>query len=181
MNGVGTARDADGDLLAPLDALIGDIFFRLYRQVQKNLAVLALAFLRLLLAGYGHLSLAAIPRMLPTAGCAHTHEKRLHRFLDNPRLNPRGVSVGLVQLIVGTRGKGLWPVMFDQTKAGSTQALLAGVPWAVRVLPVSDYTFDYPWQETAVMSQNQFESIFLTDLELSLPEGVTPVFVGDRV
>lgn len=179
----GSSARADERLLEALAALVAAVFADLRRPVQKNLSILALAFLRLLRAGRsgdGHLSLAAIARMLPTAGTAHAREKRLHRVLDNPRLDARGVTDGLARLIVGQRGEGLWPVLFDQTKAGSTQALLAGVPYAGRVLPLSVYTFDYPWHETAAMSQNQLEAIFLMDVELALPKGVTPVFIGDR-
>ena len=142
-----------------------------------------MAFLNVLGAarsGNGTLSLAALYRVLPTEGTAYAGEKRLHRFLDNRLLDPRGVTDGLVRLILGQRGRGLWPILFDQTKSGVTQAILAGVPFEGRVLPLSVYTFEYPWKENASPSQNQLEHIFLLDLEQSLPPNVRAVFIGDR-
>ncbi|MBI4161917.1 MAG: transposase [Acidobacteria bacterium] len=158
-------------------------FGGLRRTVQKNLAVLTVAFLRVLGAargGNGGLSLGALFRVLPTAGTARAREKRLRRFLENPRLDPRGVTDGLARFVFGQRGRGLWPILFDQTQSGSAQALLAGVPFQGRVLPLSVYTFSYPWRERAARSQNQLERVFLLDLEGALPSGVRGVFIGDR-
>ncbi len=157
-------------------------FGQLRRSVQKNLAVLTVAFVRVLGAarsGQGRLSLGSLFRVLPTCGTPHAREKRLHRFLNNPLLDPRGVTDGLARLICGRRGRGLWPILFDQTKAGATQALVAGVPFEGRTLPLAVYTFDYPWQEKSTGSQNQLEEILLA-LETALPDQVQPVWVGDR-
>lgn len=173
----------DDRLLAALDAAVVEQFGMLRRTVQKNLAVLTLAFLRLLGAargGAGRLSLAALGRVLPTLGTPHAREKRLARVLANPRLDPRGVTDGLARVIAGRRRAGLWPLLFDQTAAGSTHALIAGVPFAGRVLPLAVYTFDYPWQETTAPSQNALEELFLIDVETALPRGVRPVWIGDR-
>lgn len=151
--------------------------------MQKNLAVLTVAFVQVLGAarsGHGRLSLAALYRVLPTAGTPHAREKRLHRMLNNRRLDPRGVTDGLARLIFGHRGRGLWPILFDQTACGTTQALLAGVPFQGRALPLALYTFEYPWQERAAGSQNILEHVFLLDLEDALPAGVRGVFIGDR-
>lgn len=182
MSGRAPARP-DEELLSVLQPALRRAFFTLSRTVQKNLAVLTAAFLHLLGAargGYGRLSLGTLYRLLPTSGTPHAREKRLHRFLKNPRLDPRGVSEGLARLIFGPRGQGLWPIVFDQTKSGATQALLAGVPLEGRVLPLAVYTFDYPWQETACPSQNHLEHVFLLDVEGALPAGVRGVFIGDR-
>ena len=176
--------DIEGEeLLSVLEASVTRAFGQLRRSVQKNLAVLTVAFLRVLGAahsGHGRLSLGSLFRVLPTAGTPHAREKRLHRFLNNPLLDPRSVTDGLVRLVCGRRGTGLWPILFDQTKAGATQALVAGVPFEGRTLPLAVYTFDYPWQEKRTMSQNQLEEIFLADLETALPARVRPVWVGDR-
>jgi len=166
-----------------VDAAVSQVFSGLRRSVQKNLTLLTLAFVQLLGAcrsGHGRLSLAALARCLPTPGTPHAREKRLHRFLANRRLDPKSVSDGLARMIFGKRGRGLWPIVFDQTKAGSAQALVAGVPFEGRVLPLLVYTFEYPWRERAVMSQNQLEEIFLSDVETALPVGVRGVFIGDR-
>jgi len=171
------------ELLDQMEEAVIGAFGQLRRSVQKNLAALTVAFLQVLGAarsGQGRLSLGTLFRVLPTAGTPHAREKRLHRFLANPLLDPRGVTDGLARLICGRRGTGLWPILFDQTKAGATQALLAGVPFEGRTLPLAVYTFQYPWQESSSGSQNQLEEIFLTDLETALPDGVQPVWVGDR-
>jgi len=180
---VPTAVLEDERLLAALEAAIIEQFGMLRRTVQKNLAVLTLGFLRLLGAargGAGHLSLAALGRVLPTLGTPHAREKRLARVLVNPRLDPRGVTNGLARVIAGRRRPGLWPLLVDQTGAGNTQALVAGVPFAGRVLPLALYTFDYPWQEPTAPSQNALEELFLLDVETALPRGVRPVWIGDR-
>ena len=177
---VETHMDALG---GAIDVSLSRAFGTLRRTVQKNLAVLTIAFLNVLGAarsGHGQLSLGAIYRVLPTNGTPHSREKRLHRFLNNQRLDPKGVTDGMAQLIFGQRGNGFWPILFDQTKSGATQALFAGVPFEGRTLPLAVYTFDYPWQERAVDSQNQLEHIFMLDIEDAIPEGVRGVFIGDR-
>lgn len=176
-------RNGEGDLSGVVDRAVAQVFSSLRRSVQKNLAALTMGFIQLLgscRSGHGKVSLAALARCLPTAGTAHAREKRLHRFLRNRRLDPKVVGDGLARMIFGQRGRGLWPVLFDQTKAGAAEALLAGVPCAGRVLPLLVYTFEYPWKERAVASQNQLEEIFLADVETALPAGVRGVFIGDR-
>jgi hypothetical protein len=121
-----------------------------------------------------------LARSLPTEGTAHAREKRLYRALNNRYLDPRGVTDGLCRIIMGKRGAGLWPILFDQTKAGTTQALVAGVPFEGRALPLAVYTFEYPWDLRVAKSQNEFEHIFLLDIETALPPGVRGVFIGDR-
>lgn len=176
--------EGDGDeLWAVIDAAVSRAFGGLRRTVQKNLAALTVAFLRVLGAarsGHGRLSLGALFRVLPTPGTPHAREKRLHRFLNNARLDPRGVTEGLARLIFGRRGHGLWPIAFDQTKTGATQALVAGVPFEGRTLPLAVYTFVYPWVERTAKSQNYLEEVFLCDLEAALPGGARGVFIGDR-
>ncbi len=145
--------------------------------------MVTVAFLHLLgaaRAGHGHLSLGAVARVLPTSGTGHAREKRLHRFLGNARLDPRGVTDGLARVLFGQKGTGYWPLLLDQTQSGNTQALLAGVPFEGRALPLAVYTFDYPWLERAVDSQNQLERIFMLDVEEALPSGVHGVWIGDR-
>jgi len=162
---------------------VSEAFGGLRRTVQRNLAVLTVAFLQVLSAarsGHGRLSLGALFRVLPTTGTAHAREKRLRRFLENPRLDPRGVTGGLARVVFGERGEGVWPLLLDQTKAGTTQALVAGVPFEGRTLPLAVYTFEYPWVEHAADSQNQLERVFLLDVEAALPRGVTGVWIGDR-
>ena len=177
-------RDAGGGpLLRSVLAAVSRTFPDITKPVRKNLAALVVSFLQVIGAarsGHGRLSLATLYRTLPTDGDAHAREKRLHRFLDNWRLDARGVTGGLARMIFGRRGKGYWPILFDQTKSGSSQALFAGVPFEGRTLPLAAYTFEYPWKETACLSQNDIEETFITDVELALPKGVRPVWIGDR-
>ena len=177
------AARVDDALLTSVERAVTQVFADLRRPVQRNLAVVAVAFLRLISAarsGHGRLSLAALFRVLPTIGTAHAREKRLHRFLANPRLDPRGVTTGLAQVVFGRRGEGYWPLVLDQTKSGATQALLAGVPFEGRTLPLAVYTFDYPWQEATAPSQNHLEHVFLLDVEGALPPQVHGVWIADR-
>jgi hypothetical protein len=178
-----SAAPSDDRLLTSLEAAVTQVFGHLRRSVQRNLAVVGVAFLRLLSgarSGHGRLSLGALFRVLPTEGTAHAREKRLGRFLNNPRLDARGVTSGLARVVFGARGAGCWPLLLDQTHSGATQALVAGVPFEGRTLPLGVYTFDYPWQERAADSQNQVERVFLLDIEGALPPAVRPVWIGDR-
>lgn len=118
--------------------------------------------------------------MLPTINTPHAREKRLPRVLSHPCLDPRGVTDGLARVIAGRRRAGLWPLLFDQTAAGSTQALVAGVPFAERVLPLALSTFDDPWREPTAPSQNALEELFLLDVETALPADVRAVWIDDR-
>jgi len=170
------------ELLEALSQLIEVRFSGLTRPIRKNLVVSTFAFILVLSAvrsGQGRLSLAALARALPTRGTAHAREKRLHRFLKNPRLDFRTVTGSLATILIPP-GKRFCPVILDQTKSGSAQALLAAVPYAGRALPLGCYTFDYPLIEPALKSQNQLEHIFLLDTETSLPPGVIAIWIGDR-
>jgi hypothetical protein len=170
------------ELLEALSRLMEVRFAGLGRPIRKNLTVLTFAFFLVLSAvrsGQGRLSLATLARALPTVGTAHSREKRLHRFLKNPRLDFRTVTSSLAAVLLPC-GRRFCPVILDQTKSGSAQALLAAVPYAGRALPVACYTFAYPLTELAIKSQNQLEHIFLLDTETSFPPGIIAVWIGDR-
>jgi hypothetical protein len=170
------------DLLGALSELMKVRFSGLSQPIRKNLVILTMAFILVLSAmrsGQGRLSLAALARALPTPGTAHAREKRLHRFLKNPRLDFRTVTSSLATILLPP-GKRFCPVILDQTKSGSAQALLAAIPYAGRSLPLACYTFAYPLTEPALKSQNQLEHIFLLDTEAALPPGVTAVWIADR-
>ena len=170
------------ELFKALSQLVDSQFSPLTKPIRKNLVLLTFAFILVLSAvrsGQGRLSLAALARVLPTQGSAHAREKRLHRFLKNPRLDFRTMTASLAAILLPP-GKGFCPVILDQTKSGSAQALLAAVPYAGRALPLACYTFAYPLMEAALKSQNQLEHIFLLDTETSLPPGVIAVWIADR-
>lgn len=71
MRARGSVEAEEAELRCALDGAVSRCFGMLARTVQKNLAVLSVAFLRVLAAarsGHGRLSLAALSRMLPTEG-----------------------------------------------------------------------------------------------------------------
>src|SRR5260221_11327994 len=96
------------ELLSVLEDSVNRAFGQLRRSVQMNLAVLTVSFLRVLGAarsGHGRLSLGSLFRVLPPRGTPHSRDKRLHRFLKNPRLDPLVVTDGLPRLICGRRAR----------------------------------------------------------------------------
>ncbi len=170
------------ETLCALSSLVHTRFAQLRKPIRNNLSVVTVALLQVLAAvrsGYGHLSLAALARALPTEGTAHAREKRLHRFLQNPYLDFRTVTTSLALILLPARQR-FCPLILDQTKSGATQALVAAVPYAGRALPLACYTFDYPLREPTVKSQNQLKHLFLLDTELSLPQGILPIWIADR-
>jgi hypothetical protein len=176
------ATGADAALVAAFAVAVNESFHELRRSVRKTLILVCTALVTVMMgarSGAGRLSLGALYRQLPVASRPHSRENRLRRFLDNPRLEGRAVSTGLARLLLRRGGRGYWPVLIDQTKIGTVEALLAAVPFEGRALPLALYTFTYPWREV-VPSQNRLEDIFLGDLADSMPRGLVPVFVGDR-
>ena len=169
-------------VMAAVTKLLQIHFAGLTLPIRKSLGLVTLGFLHLLASvhgGQGTLTLSALVRALPLPHSFHSRENRLRRLLNNRRVDSRAVSSGLASLILGGR-RGVCPVLVDQTKSGATQALVAAVPYVGRALPLSVFTFDYPLRERSVKSQNQLEHLFLLNLEQSLPEGVTPVWIGDQ-
>jgi hypothetical protein len=178
----GAEGGCDAALAARVLAILDTAFPALHRSLRKTLAVVCTGFLAVLAAargGNGALSLAALARGLPSPGRAHSRETRLHRFLKNRRLEGRAVSTGLVRLLFRPGPRRLVALLFDQTQAGPAQALVVAVPFAGRALPLSVWTFAYPWRDR-LPSQNTLEELCLAEVEASLPPGLTPVWIGDR-
>lgn len=168
--------------MAALTVAVDGSFRELRRSVRKTLILVCTALVTVMTgtrSGAGRLSLAALYRVLPVASRPHSRENRLRRFLENRRLEGRAVSTGLGRLLLTRGGRGFWPVLIDQTKIGPVEALVAAAPFEGRAVPLALYTFAYPWREV-VPSQNRLEDIFLGDLVDSIPQGIVPVFVGDR-
>ena len=181
-SGSAEPASADAALVAALTVAVDGSFRELRRSVRKTLVLVCAGLVTLVTgarSGAGRLSLAALYRVLPVASRPHSRENRLRRFLANRRLEGRAVSTGLGRLLLARGGRGFYPVLMDQTKIGSVEALIAAVPFEGRAVPLAVYTFAYPWREV-VPSQNRLEDIFLGDLGQSLPAGIVPVFVGDR-
>lgn len=172
----------DAALAARLLATLDTAFPTLHRSLRKTLAVMCTGFLAVMAAarsGNGALSLAALARVLPSPGRAHSRETRVARFLNNRRLEGRAVSTGLARLLFRPGPRRFVPCLFDQTKAGPTQVLVVAVPFEGRALPLSVWTFRYPWRDR-LPSQNTLEELCLAEVEASLPDGLVPVWIGDR-
>lgn len=169
-------------LLPALSTLIEQRFRQISKPLRTNIGLLTVTFLSVLSAarsGNGRLSLAALARALPTPGNFHTREKRVHRFLNNLKLDYRAMTSSLAPLLLEEQRE-LCPVLLDQTKSGNAQALVAAVPYAGRALPLSLYTFEYPLAEPNLKSQNHLEHVFLLDVEDALPSHLKAVWIGDR-
>jgi len=181
---------------APAAALLGvkqilplvDRFFdKLHRPVRKNLALLVDAFITLtaaLRSGNGQLTLAAVARALPLASSFKHRYKHLNRFLDNKLFDPQGLTEGLFGVLVGVLGVcTTLPVVLDQSSIGAAQLLLAGIPYAGRILPLALMTFTYadiqnrPDREK---SQNFLERVFFLRLLAAAPARLRLCFILDR-
>lgn len=166
-------------------SLIDSFFSALSRPVRKNLAFLVEAFVTLtslLRSCNGELSLASVARALPLGTSFKHRYKRLNRFLDNRLFDPQGVAQGLFAVVVGLRRRRPIPVVLDQSTLGEAQLLMAGVPFAGRVLPLGLMTFTYedirnrPEREK---SQNFVERLFFLQL-LEAAGGAPLCFILDR-
>jgi hypothetical protein len=166
-------------------SLIDSFFSALSRPVRKNLAFLVEAFIALtslLRSCNGELSLASVARALPLGTSFKHRYKRLNRFLDNRLFDPQGVAQGLFAVVVGLRRQRSIPVVLDQSTLGEAQLLMAGVPFAGRVLPLGLMTFTYadirnrPEREK---SQNFVERLFFLQL-LEAAGGAPLCFILDR-
>ena len=94
------------ELIEALSQLMETRFSGLTKPIRNNLVVLTFAFILVLSvvrSGQGRLSLAALARTLPTQGIAHAREKRLHRFLKNPRLDFRAMTGSLAAILLPPR------------------------------------------------------------------------------
>ena len=167
-------------------SLIDTFFSVLRRPVRRNLAFLVEAFVTLtslLRSCNGELSLASVARALPLGTSFKDRYKRLNRFLDNRLFDPQGVAQGLFGVVLGLRHRrGAVPVALDQSTVGEAQLLMAGVPFAGRVLPLGLMTFTYedirnrPEREK---SQNFVERLFFLQL-LEAARGALLCFILDR-
>jgi hypothetical protein len=168
------------------ESVLAALFEARFREVSKplrrNLAVVALAFLRVLAAvrsGNGRLSFSALARALPTSGPAKARENRLARFLKNRRLDFRTVASSLAKILLARR-TGFCPLLLDPTRSGNAEALVAAVPYAGRARPLACYPLAYPLAEPALKSQNQLEPLLLLEVENAFPPKAASLWIADR-
>jgi hypothetical protein len=167
--------------------VVEHFFGGLRRSVRKNLALLTNAFVTLsaaLRSGNGELTLAAVARALPLPTSFKDRYKRLNRFLDNRLFDPQGLTEGLFALLLGlVAAPAAVPVILDQSTVGAAELLLAGIPQAGRVLPLSLLVFTYAdiqTQPNRVKSQNFIERLFILRLLEAAPTNLMLCFILDR-
>jgi hypothetical protein len=173
--------------LKQLIRLIEERFRGLSRPVRKNLFLLVHAFITLtaaLRSGYAALTLAAVARALPLGTSFRMRYKRLGRFLDNGLFDPQGLTEGLFAILLGLpTAESAIPVIIDQSRVGTAELLLAGIPQAGRILPLALMSFMYAdlhRRPERDRSQNYLERIFFLRLLEATPARLQLVFILDR-
>jgi len=152
----------------------------LRKPLQTNIGYLTHAFLTLsagVRIGNGKLSLRALARAMASPGTLKSRVKRLYRLLCNKFFTPEALVPELIRLLLGTTAPPHVPILIDQTTIGDVQALMAGVIFSGRVLPVAFACFTY---DEIRRSQNAIETAFMTLIRAVFPYGSVPVFIADR-
>jgi hypothetical protein len=124
---------------------------------------------------------AVLARRLQTQTTFHHNEKRVHRFVGNPRLPSTTIFDRLLGMILTISPKGkLVPItIVDETDLpGGCQGLVAAIPYLGRALPFAFYIYRYDRMRA---SQNVLEREFF-DLVACLLRfhRLEPVFILDR-
>jgi len=116
------------ELVPVLGRLFEEHFSHLSLPLRKNLALLAVGFIRLLGAGrsgQGKLTLAALIRSMPLSGSFKKKEKRVGRLLSNSRLEYRSLLSGLASLLL--RGRvGFFPSVIGSDPGGFNSGVGGG-------------------------------------------------------
>ena len=108
--------------------------------ILKNGALLSYSLLTLFSGargGNGWFSKAALARCLPLDIGPRERERRLYRFLSNPRVTPEAMIPLHVVLACGLGLSTRAPLILDQTTIRGIQTLLIGLVFSGRVLPLA--------------------------------------------
>lgn len=124
---------------------------------------------------------AALARRLETRIAFHHNEKRVHRFVGNPRLPTRLVFDRLLGMILALGPKGtLVPVaVVDETDLpGGCQGLVAAIPYLGRALAFAFHIYRY---DSMPAGQNVIEREFFSFVACLLRfHKLDPLFLLDR-
>lgn len=124
---------------------------------------------------------ATLARRLQTQTTFHHNEKRVHRFVGNPRLRSTIIFDRLLGMILALNPKGkLVPItIVDETDLpGGCQGLVAAIPYLGRALPFAFYIYRYDRMRA---SQNVLEREFFDRVACLLRfHRIEPVFILDR-
>jgi hypothetical protein len=148
--------------------------------VLKNIALVTYGLLTLFggaRGGNGWLSKAALARCLPLDVGPRERERRLYRFLSNPRVTPEAMIPLHVVLACGIGLSGPVPLVLDQTTIRGIETLLVGLVFSGRVLPVAFSCFTYG---KIKKSRNVLEHALILAVMACFPPEMRPVLIMDR-
>lgn len=148
--------------------------------VLKHIALLTYSLLTLFSGargGNGWLSKAALARCLPLDIGPRGRERRVYRFLGNPRVTPEAMIPLHVVLACGIGLSGPVPLVLDQTTIRGIETLLVGRVFSGRVLPVAFSCFTY---DKIKKSRNVLEHGLILAVMACFPPEMNPVLIMDR-
>jgi Transposase DDE domain len=155
------------------------------RQVQSLLptvhatraATLALFSLGMLWSGT--VTLLKVAAALPLAACDPSTERRLRRFLANPRVTVATLWQPLLPVLLAALGQPEVLFVFDPTPYRDDATILClGVVWRGRVLPVAWRVV--PQQSDWPERLRPLLDALLAAVAAALPPGCTPTLLADR-
>jgi hypothetical protein len=123
------------------------------------------------------LSKAALARCLPLDIGPRERERRLYRFLSNPRMTPEAMIPLHVVLACGLGLSTRAPLILDQTTIRGIETLLIGLVFSGRVLPVAFSCFT---NDQIRKSRNVLEHALILAVMACFPPELRPVLVIDR-
>lgn len=121
------------------------------------------------------LGIAALGRAMRCATSPKHSIKRADRFFGNARFDHWAAQEQLLRAVIGPRKTVFIPV--DWTKVREWPALVAGVVWRGRAVPVAWAVLG---NRALYKSQNAFENGFFSWLAQALPAGVRAIILLDR-
>jgi hypothetical protein len=146
--------------------------------ILKNIALLSYSLLTRFSGargGNGWLSKAALARCLPLDIGPRERERRLYRFLSNPRVTPEAMIPLHIVLACGLSTRA--PLILDQTTIRGIETLLIGLVFSGRVLPVAFSCFT---NDKIRKSRNALEHALIVAVMACFPPELRPVLVMDR-
>jgi len=150
------------------------------RTILKNVALLSYSLLTLFSGargGNGWLSKAALARCLPLDVSPSQRERRLYRFLSNPRVAPEAMIPLHVVLACGLGLSTRAPLVLDQTTIRGIETLLIGLVFSGRVLPLAFSCFT---NDKIKKSRNALEHGLILAVMACFPSELRPVLIMDR-
>lgn len=129
----------------------------------------------------GHCQIPKVADALMTSdqACSDTLERRLKRFLSNPRISDEGLSQQWVQWLVEKYGCSDWVILVDETKLGPhLSVMMVGLAYQQRAIPLVWRCY----RPDAYPEEGQVDLIveLLERLRLLVPDTVAFTVQADR-